>query len=290
MNEIITKDDIKIENMIYEIRGREVMLDSDLAMLFGYETGQLNRQVQINIDRFPENYCFKLTNEEYNILRCQIGISTANAFHGGRRYMPRVFTEHGITMLAGVLKSELAVKMSLRIVDTFIAMRKYLKEINYDNRISNIETKIIEHNNKIDLILDKLSTKEENNHIFYEGQIYDAYSLLMNILGKAKKEIIIIDNYAGKELFDIIKDIKVNIKVYTENIDNIAKKKYEQQYSNLTIINTNIFHDRFILIDNKILYHSGSSFKDLGKKCFCITKMEDSDIINNLSNKIKLIK
>ena len=104
----------------------------------------------------------------------------------------------------------------------------------------------------------------------------------MNILGKAKKEIIIIDNYAGKELFDIIKDIKVNIKVYTENIDNIAKKKYEQQYSNLTIINTNIFHDRFILIDNKILYHSGASFKDLGKKCFCITKMEDKQIIKDL--------
>ena len=200
--------------------------------------------------------------------------------------MPRVFTEHGITMLAGILKSELAVKMSLRIVDTFIAMRKYLKEINYDNRISNIETKIIEHDNKIDLILDKLSTKEENNHIFYEGQIYDAYSLLMNILGKAKKEIIIIDNYAGKELFDIIKDIKVNIKVYTENIDNIAKKKYEQQYSNLTIINTNIFHDRFILIDNKILYHSGASFKDLGKKCFCITKMEDKQIIKDLINRL----
>ena len=200
--------------------------------------------------------------------------------------MPRVFTEHGITMLAGILKSELAVKMSLRIVDTFIAMRKYLKEINYDNRISNIETKIIEHDNKIDLILDKLSTKEENNHIFYEGQIYDAYSLLMNILGKAKKEIIIIDNYAGKELFDIIKDIKINIKVYTENIDNIAKKKYEQQYSNLTIINTNIFHDRFILIDNKILYHSGASFKDLGKKCFCITKMEDKQIIKDLINRL----
>ena len=204
--------------------------------------------------------------------------------------MPRVFTEHGITMLAGVLKSELAVKMSLRIVDTFIAMRKYLKEINYDNRISNIETKIIEHDNKIDLILDKLSTKEENNHIFYEGQIYDAYSLLMNILGKAKKEIIIIDNYAGKELFDIIKDIKVNIKVYTENIDNIAKKKYEQQYSNLTIINTNIFHDRFILIDNKILYHSGASFKDLGKKCFCITKMEDKQIIKDLKNRLRGMK
>ena len=189
-------------------------------------------------------------------------------------------------MLSSLLKSDIAIETNKLVIKAFVTMRKYLKEINYNNRISNIETKIIEHDNKIDLILDKLSTKEENNYIFYEGEIYDAYSLLMNILGKAKKEIIIIDNYAGKELFDIIKDIKVNIKVYTENIDNIAKKKYEQQYSNLTIINTNIFHDRFILIDNKILYHSGASFKDLGKKYFCITKMEDSDIINNLSNKL----
>ncbi len=201
-------------------------------------------------------------------------------------YLPSAFTEYGIIMLSSLLKSDIAIETNKLVIKAFVTMRKYLKEINYNNRISNIETKIIEHDNKIDLILDKLSTKEENNYIFYEGEIYDAYSLLMNILGKAKKEIIIIDNYAGKELFDIIKDIKVNIKVYTENIDNIAKKKYEQQYSNLTIINTNIFHNRFILIDNKILYHSGASFKDLGKKYFCITKMEDSDIINNLSNKL----
>lgn len=201
-------------------------------------------------------------------------------------YLPSAFTEYGIIMLSSLLKSDIAIETNKLVIKAFVTMRKYLKEINYNNRISNIQTKIIEHDNKIDLILDKLSTKEENNYIFYEGEIYDAYSLLMNILGKAKKEIIIIDNYAGKELFDIIKDIKVNIKVYTENIDNIAKKKYEQQYSNLTIINTNIFHNRFILIDNKILYHSGASFKDLGKKYFCITKMEDSDIINNLSNKL----
>ena len=218
-------------------------------------------------------------------LRSQIATSK-QTLRGGTRYLPSAFTEYGIIMLSSLLKSDIAIETNKLVIKAFVTMRKYLKKINYDNRISNIETKIIEHDNKIDLILDKLSTKEENSHIFYEGQIYDAYSLLMNILGKAKKEIIIIDNYAGKELFDIIKDIKVNIKVYTENIDNIAKKKYEQQYSNLTIINTNIFHDRFILIDNKILYHSGASFKDLGKKCFCITKMEDKQIIKDLINRL----
>ena len=172
-------------------------------------------------------------------------------------------------------------------MDAFVAMKSIIhSSLIEQNYINNL---VFEHDKDIKILketLDKLSTKEENNHIFYEGQIYDAYSLLMNILGKAKKEIIIIDNYAGKELFDIIKDIKVNIRVYTENIDNIAKKKYEQQYSNLTIINTNIFHDRFILIDNKILYHSGASFKDLGKKCFCITKMEDKQIIKDLINRL----
>ena len=289
MNEIITKGDIKIENMIYEIRGREVILDSDLAKLYHVETKRINETVRRNSKRFPPDFYFQLTSEENESLRSQIATSK-QTLRGGTRYLPSAFTEYGIIMLSSLLKSDIAIETNKLVIKAFVTMRKYLKEINYDNRISNIETKIIEHDNKIDLILDKLSTKEENNHIFYEGQIYDAYSLLMNILGKAKKEIIIIDNYAGKELFDIIKDIKVNIRVYTENIDNIAKKKYEQQYSNLTIINTNIFHDRFILIDNKILYHSGASFKDLGKKCFCITKMEDSDIINNLSNKLKLIK
>ena len=285
MNEIITKDDIKIENMIYEIRGREVMLDSDLAKLYHVETKRINETVRRNSKRFPPDFYFQLTSEENESLRSQIATSK-QTLRGGTRYLPSAFTEYGIIMLSSLLKSDIAIETNKLVIKAFVTMRKYLKEINYDNRISNIETKIIDHDNKIDLILDKLSTKEENNHIFYEGEIYDAYSLLMNILGKAKKEIIIIDNYAGKELFDIIKDIKVNIKVYTENIDNIAKKKYEQQYSNLTIINTNIFHDRFILIDNKILYHSGASFKDLGKKCFCITKMEDKQIIKDLINRL----
>ena len=127
-----------------------------------------------------------------------------------------------------------------------------------------------------------LNIKDCNNHIFYVGQIYDAYLLLIDILSKAKKEMIIIDNYAGKKLFDIIRNINVKVKIYTENIDNISKEKYEKQYSNIEIINTNIFHDRFIIIDNKVLYHSGASFKDLGKKCFAITKIVDNNILEEL--------
>ena len=287
MNNVIIKNDVKIENMIYEIRGKNVMLDSDLAMLFGYETKQLNRQVLRNINRFPENYCFQITDTEYISLRCQNG-TLKNGRGEHRKYLPYVFTEYGITMLAGILKSELAIKMSLRIVDIFITMKNYINTSLIEQKYFNELT--IKNTEDIKLLqesFDKLNTKESNNHIFYEGQIYDAYLLLIDILSKAKKEIIIIDNYAGKKLFDIIKNINVNVKIYTENIDNISKEKYEKQYNNLEIINTNIFHDRFIIIDNKVLYHSGASFKDLGKKCFAITKMEDNNILKELLNKLK---
>ena len=289
MNKIVVSDNIKIENMIYEIRGKKVMLDSDLAMLFGYETKQLNRQVLRNINRFPENYCFQITDTEYISLRCQNG-TLKNGRGEHRKYLPYVFTEYGITMLAGILKSELAIKMSLRIVDIFITMKNYINTSLIEQKYFNELT--IKNTEDIKLLqesFDKLNTKESNNHIFYEGQIYDAYSLLIDILSKARKEIIIIDNYAGKKLFDIIKNINVNVKIYTENIDNISKEKYEKQYNNLEIINTNIFHDRFIIIDNKMLYHSGASFKDLGKKCFAITKMEDDSILKELLNKLKKI-
>ena len=287
MNKIVVSDNIKIENMIYEIRGKNVMLDSDLAMLFGYETKQLNRQVLRNINRFPENYCFQITDTEYISLRCQNG-TLKNGRGEHRKYLPYVFTEYGITMLAGILKSELAIKMSLRIVDIFITMKNYINTSLIEQKYFNELT--IKNTEDIKLLqesFDKLNIKESNNHIFYEGEIYDAYSLLIDILSKAKKEIIIIDNYAGKKLFDIIRNINVKVKIYTENIDNISKEKYEKQYSNIEIINTNIFHDRFIIIDNKVLYHSGASFKDLSKKCFAITKIVDNNILEELLDKLK---
>ena len=284
MNKIAVSDNIKIENMIYEIRGKQVMLDSDLAKLYNVETKRINEAVKNNIEKFPERYCFQLNDEESNNLRSKISTSKING-HGGRRYNQRVFTEQGVYMLATILKSKEATKITIAIMDTFVVMKSIINtsliEQKYINKL------VLEHDSKIDLILDKLNTNEEINHIFYEGQIYDAYSLLIDILSKAKKEIIIIDNYAGKKLFDIIKNINVKVKIYTENIDNISKVKYEKQYSNIEIINTNIFHDRFIIIDNKVLYHSGASFKDLGKKCFAITKMEDNNILQELLNKLK---
>ena len=262
------------------------MLDSDLAKLYNVETKRINEAVKNNIEKFPERYCFKLTDDESNNFLVEIFDQKIEK-RGGKYKNPRVFTEQGIYMLATILKSKLATSMTIAIMDTFVAMKKYINynliEQKYINKL------VLEHDSKIDLILNKLSTEEENNHIFYEGQIYDAYDLLIKTLSKSRKEIIIIDNYAGRELFNIIKDIKVNIKVYTENIDNTAKEKYEKQYSNLSIFTTDIFHDRFIIIDNKTLYHSGASFKDLGKKCFAITKIDDTKITKDLLERLKTI-
>ena len=208
--------------------------------------------------------------------------------YGGVRKLPYVFTEQGVAMLATVLKTENASIVSVNIMRAFVVMKNIINTSLIEQKYFNELT--IKNTEDIKLLqesFDKLNTKESNNHIFYEGQIYDAYSLLIDILNKAKKEIIIIDNYAGKKLFDIIRNINVKVKIYTENIDNISKEKYEKQYSNIEIISTNIFHDRFIIIDNRVLYHSGASFKDLGKKCFAITKMEDSNILKELLDKLK---
>ena len=191
-------------------------------------------------------------------------------------------------MLATVLRTENASIVSVNIMRAFVVMKNIINTSLIEQKYFNELT--IKNTEDIKLLqesFDKLNTKESNNHIFYEGQIYDAYSLLIDILSKAKKEIIIIDNYAGKKLFDIIRNINVKVKIYTENIDNISKEKYEKQYSNIEIINTNIFHDRFIIIDNRVLYHSGASFKDLGKKCFAITKIVDNNILEELLDKLK---
>ena len=190
MNEIITKEGIKVENMIYEIRGKQVMLDSDVSSLFGYETKYLNRQVQRNINRFPENYCFQLTEEEYVVLRCQIGtLKQGQGQH--RKYFPYVFTEYGITMLAGILKSDTAVEMSLKIVNTFIAMKKYISnsfiEQKYINKL------VLEDHERINLLqesFDKFEEKTKVSSLFFEGQIYDAYSKIQDIFKSCKKSLI----------------------------------------------------------------------------------------------------
>ncbi|MGN1311898.1 MAG: ORF6N domain-containing protein [Bacilli bacterium] len=289
MNEVIVKDNIKIEDLIYEVRGKQVMLDSDLAKLYECKNGtkEINQAVKNNIEKFPERYCFKLTDKESHSFLVK-SFDQKIERRGGKYKNPRVFTEQGVYMLATVLKSKAATQITIAIMDAFVVMKNIINSSLIEQKY--INNLVLEHDSKINIIFDKLGAKEKISHIFFDGQIYDAYSLLIEILSKANKEIVIIDNYAGKELFDITKNIKTNIKVYTKNIDNVAKTKYENQYNNLTIINTDIFHDRFIIIDKKILYNLGSSLKDIGKKCTSINKIEDTKIIIEIVKRLSEVE
>ena len=284
MNEVVI-DNLNIENMIYEIRGKQVMLDSDLAKLYQCKNGtkEINQAVKNNPDKFPERFSWKLnTSDSYEFLVKKFDQKIET--RGGKYKNPRVFTEQGVAMLSTILKSKVATETSIRIMDAFVYMRKYISNNFYKN-----EKILINHENRILMLeesFDKLNEKQKINTLFYEGQIYDAYSLLMDILSKAKEEVIIIDNYAGKELLDIIKDISIDIKIVSSSIDSTLKKKYESQYSNVTFMNNNTFHDRFVIIDRKELYNSGASFKDLGKKCFSLNKIEDKEYLENIIKKI----
>ena len=198
MNNIILNTEIKIEDMIYEIRGKQVMIDSDLAKLYQVETKRINEAVKNNPEKFPERFSWVLNTEDDHNLRSKI--STSNIKRGGRRYQIRVFTEQGVAMLATILKSKVATQTSIRIMDAFVLMKQYISnnliEQNYINNL------VLKDSKRIDLIEKALSEfKEKNNHLFFQGQIYDAYSLLLDIFDKAKNEIIIIDNYIDYLIF-----------------------------------------------------------------------------------------
>ena len=284
MNNIIKTNQINIEDLIYEIRGKQVMLDSDLAKLYNCTNGtkSINLAVKRHINRFPERFMFKLTKEEYENLKFQTETSSWNEY-GGVRKLPYAFTEQGVAMLSAVLRTPVAEQVSINIMDAFVNMRKYISNnLLEHNYITNM---VIKHEEDIKTLyssLEKLKEKRKVNSIFFKGQIYDAYSLLLDIINKSKQEIIIIDNYADKKLIDILTKTKKQITLYTKNTNEELIKKYQTQYNNLTIIKKDNLHDRFIIIDKKILYHSGASFKDLGKNCFAINEVEDKTILENL--------
>ena len=291
---LIIKDDIsneEIKNLIYTIRGKQVMLDSDVARLFNYATKDLNRNVKNNIERFPEYYCFQLTEEEYKSLRCKIFTLNENGRGQHRKYLPYIFTEYGITMLAGLLKSDIAVNVSIKIVNTFIEMRKFLiQNGQIFERLTNIEYKLLEHDKKFNEVFNQLQVEENiKQKIFFEGQIYDAYSLIIDIIKKANKKILIIDNYIDDSVLKMLtkKNNNVEVVILTSdksNIQQIDIQKFNKEYPILKVAKTNKFHDRFIIIDNEEMYHLGASIKDLGKKCFGINKIEDVEIIEKILN------
>ena len=291
MEELLIKEEKDIKNMIYEVRGKQVMLASDVAILYNSETKIINQVVKRNLNRFPESFCFQLTLSEWENLRSQIVTSseeTKQFMHGGVRYLPYVFTEHGIMMLSGLLKSDIAAKVNIHIINAVVEMKNYISNNNYEKRLSNIETKLIEHDNNFKEIFNKFESK--TNHLFFDGQIYDAYSLMIDIINTSVNSIIIIDNYVDKKLLDILSKTNKDITVITNKYNNEDYDKYKEQYKNIKMKISNSFHDRFIIIDDNVLYHSGSSFKDLGKKCFAINRIEDKKILIDLLDKISSTK
>ena len=301
---VVEYDVEDIKKKIYTIRGKQVMLDSDVAVLYQYKTKRINEVVTRNKKRFPQNFCFQLTEKEIENLKLQIVISNdsnlrsqiatsslEDSKHGGRRYCPYVFTEQGIAMLAGLLKNEIAIQVSINIMNAFVEMRKFIATNGQVfERLTKVEYKLLEHDNKFNQVFNELQKNEKDEFIqkiFFEGQIYDAYSLIIDIIKKASNKITIIDNYIDDSILKMLTKKNKNVEVVIltsdkSNIQNLDVQKFNKEYPTLKISKTNKFHDRFIIIDNKELYHCGASIKDLGKKCFGINKIEDISIIGKL--------
>ena len=294
MQELLVEENVKIENLIYEIRGKQVMLDSDLAKLYQCKNGTktINQAVKRHINRFPERFMFQLTRKEYyEILRFQTG--TLELKQGEySKYLPYAFTEQGVAMLATIIRTEVAEIISIRIMDAFVLMRRYFKNHNYENRISNLEIKAIDHDNKIDKLFDALESKRKVNEIYFKGQIFDAYSKIIDIFKSSKKELIIVDSYADISVLEMIKNLNIKVILIVKenaNLRNIDIEKYNSQYNNLKVIFNNNFHDRYFILDKNIVYHCGASINHAGSKTFSINILEDKIIKNTLIEEISKI-
>lgn len=270
----------KIRNLIYTIRGKQVMLDSDLATLYQVETKNLNKAVKRNIERFPVSFCFQLTEEEVENLRFQIGTSSLN--YGGRRYLPYVFTEQGVAMASAILRSDIAVKMSVEIMEAFVEMRRMLiSNASLFHRLDNIELKQLEADQKFEEIFKALESDKLHSEkgIFYDGQVFDAYAFVSDIIRSAKSSIILHDNYVDDTVLTLLGKRKVNVTatILTKSISNQLRldlQRYNSQYPPIDIELFSDAHDRFLIIDYTELYHIGASLKDLGKKWFAFSRMD----------------
>ena len=271
--------------MIYEIRGKQIILDSDLAKLYGVETKRINEAVRNNSEKFPERFSWILTNKEWNFLRSKISTLKIQKIGRGthRKYLPRVFTEQGVAMLATILKSNIATQVSIAIMDAFVNMRHYILE-NKDilRSLNNINNKLIEHDEKIDYIFAAFDKKEQ---LFLPNESYDAYSEIVNIITKVKEEIIIIDSYADKTILDFIRNVNAKIILIISDkakLNDLELEKFNEQYNKLKVIKNNNFHDRYFILDKKCFYHIGTSLNHVGGKVFSINKLEDKIVKDNL--------
>lgn len=277
-----------IQDKIFTIRGLHVMLDSDLSELYDTETKFINRAVKRNPLRFSESFMFQLTEKEWTDLKYQIGTSSK---HGGRRTQPFVFTEQGVAMLSAVLNSERAIMASVQIMQAFVAMRQFLIDnASVFQRLDQVELKQLKTDEKLEQIFKALEAgkAEADRGIFFDGQVFDAYTFASNLIKKAKNEIILIDNYIDESSLTHLakKGAQVKVKLYTKTISKqlmLDLKKANEQYADTFEINElKSSHDRFIIIDQKELYHLGASLKDLGKKWFAFSKMDHlTDLVIN---------
>lgn len=290
----VIASDKAIKSLIYVVRGNQVMMDSDLAALYQVETKVFNQAVKRNVMRFPDSFRFQLTDDVYRDLKSQIVTSNGR---GGRRYLPYVFTEQGIAMLSAVLNSDIAIQVSIHIMTAFVEMRKFLvNNAVLFERISNVELRQSEYQKKTDdrfeQVFDYIAEHEEvKQKVFFEGQIYDAFSLLVKLVGSAEKSIILIDNYVDVGTMNILakKKTNVNVCIYTmrqTKLTSVDVKNFNRQYPKLEIKYTEAFHDRFLIVDGGQAYHIGASLKDAGRKCFAINLMKDVRIVKELIGKL----
>ncbi|MBM6786821.1 ORF6N domain-containing protein [Collinsella tanakaei] len=286
----------EIRPLIHTLRDEQVILDSDLARLYGVETKVFNQAVKRNARRFPERFRFRLTEEEFDRLRSQ---SVTSSGHGGRRYLPYAFTEQGVAMLSAVLRSDTAIEVSIRIIDEFVAMRHFLAEnAALLERLRGIESSQAAFQQSTDERFDQVfrlleGEIEKPQRIFFAGQMFDAFSLLTDLVGRAEREIILVDGYVDIRTLNILakKREGVAVAVYTSGnrLTQDDVDVFNAQYPSLTVLRTRAFHDRFLILDGETAYHIGASLKDAGKKCFGIDLIQDEGLTKMLIEKLRVL-
>ncbi|WP_165046344.1 ORF6N domain-containing protein [Adlercreutzia sp. ZJ138] len=297
---IVPANEPIIRDLIYTVRGTQVMLDSDLARLYQVETGALNRAAKRNEDRFPEDFRFRLTREELDQLRCQIGILAGQDHETkiGRTYMPFVYTEQGVAMLSGVLRSAVAVQASIRIMRAFVEMRHFIaSNAAMFEQVRGVELKLLEYqrttDERFERVFDYMNTHEApRQKVFFDGQVWDAFELLVSLVHQAEHEIVLIDGYVDTSTLSILakKTDGVNAIVWAHprtRLDQHDIDTFNAQYPQLEIRHTTAFHDRFLIIDGTQGYFVGASLKDAGKKSFAISRIEDYESVRAILTRLE---
>lgn len=295
--EVVQVPNVQIRNMIYMVRGEQVMLDSDLASLYGVETRTLNQAVTRNPNRFPERFCFRLTKDEADDLKSQFVISSADGWGGRRRSLPRVFTEQGVSMLSAVLRSDTAIEVSIRIMDAFVEMRRFIADnAQMLERISTIELRQLEYqkctDERFERIFDYMDAHEEPiQRVFFDGQVWDAFELLTSLVLRAKREIVLVDGYVDTGTLNVLakKHSDVRVTIWTHPKTRLTQRDvdtFNAQYPKLEVRHTDTFHNRFLILDGTEAYLVGASLKDAWKKTFGIARIEDEKIVRSILERL----